>query len=148
MSRGDMTDDEQDIAAWRALGGTPDMSMTIRLPYPPSLNRLYRSINGRSIKSALGRSYSSVAAGLVMASRVRVKGPFVLSLVATPPDKRARDLDNLLKPVLDALQTGGAIENDSLCRCLMIRWADVGAGLNTHSETAHLPFLTVILEGK
>ena len=141
-------DNDADLAAWRKLGGTPDVSMTIRLPYPPSLNRLYRAVRGRSLKSAVGRSYASLAAGLVMASRVRVSGPFVLSVVAVRPDKRARDLDNLLKPVLDALQTGGAIENDSLCQCLLVRWADVAAGISSHSETAHLPFLTVILEGK
>jgi Holliday junction resolvase RusA-like endonuclease len=141
-------DNDIDQTDWRNLGGTPDVSMTIRLPYPPSLNRLYRAVRGRSVKSADGRAYASLASGLVMASRVRVTGPFVLSVLAVRPDKRARDLDNLLKPVLDVLQAGGAIENDSLCQCLMIRWADVSAGISSHSETAQLPFLTVILEGK
>ena len=30
-----------------------------------------------------------------------------------PPDKRKRDVDNVLKPLLDALEHAGVYENDS-----------------------------------
>ena len=47
--------------------------------------------------------------------------PFSVLIDAYPPDKRKRDIDNLLKPVLDALGEYGAITDDSdikeLCIC-------------------------------
>jgi crossover junction endodeoxyribonuclease RusA len=40
---------------------------------------------------------------------------------AFPPDRRRRDLDNLLKPTLDALQHGGVYEDDSQVDLLVVR---------------------------
>ena len=47
-------------------------------------------------------------------------------IVADRPDRRARDLDNLIKPILDALkpttQAKGVIEDDHLSQSISIRW--------------------------
>ena len=40
---------------------------------------------------------------------------------AFPPDRRRRDLDNLLKPALDALQHAGVYEDDSQVDWLVAR---------------------------
>lgn len=40
-------------------------------------------------------------------------GRLGICLDAYPPDKRRRDLDNILKPLLDSLVHAGLIEDDS-----------------------------------
>jgi hypothetical protein len=42
-----------------------------------------------------------------------LSGPLDLRLELYPPDRRRRDCDNAQKPVLDALQHGGAYHDDS-----------------------------------
>jgi crossover junction endodeoxyribonuclease RusA len=91
------------------------MSQTIELPYPPSVNAMWRSVRGRSILSAKGRAYYQLAtlkiveqsAGAAMPGRLAVR------IKAYPPDNRRRDLDNLFKATLDALTKGGVYEDDS-----------------------------------
>ena len=45
--------------------------------------------------------------------RTSDKDRYCVTINAYPPDKRKRDLDNLIKPVLDALVDYGAIRDDS-----------------------------------
>jgi len=40
-------------------------------------------------------------------------GPLSLNIIVNMPDKRRRDLDNLLKPILDVLGDYGVYEDDS-----------------------------------
>jgi crossover junction endodeoxyribonuclease RusA len=42
-----------------------------------------------------------------------LKGRISISIQAYPPDKRARDIDNLLKITIDSLQHANLFENDS-----------------------------------
>ena len=88
----------------------------ITLPWPPTVNHYYTVARGRKILSKRGREYkilSSVEMLRQKISRYQDKGPYCISINAHPPDKRRRDLDNLLKPILDALVDYGAIEDDS-----------------------------------
>jgi crossover junction endodeoxyribonuclease RusA len=41
-----------------------------------------------------------------------------------PPDNRRRDLDNVLKAVLDAIEAAGIIEDDSQVRRLELAFGD------------------------
>ena len=52
--------------------------------------------------------------------------PFKLTVRVERPDRRKRDLDNLLKPILDLLGHYGLIENDSLCHWIDARWEGEG----------------------
>lgn len=66
--------------------------------------------------SAEGRAYRQAVADQVMLQHVprhTLKGKLGISIAAHPPDRRARDLDNLLKGILDGIQHAGVIENDS-----------------------------------
>ena len=54
-----------------------------------------------------------------------IKGKFKLTLIADRPDKRRRDLDNLLKAALDCLN-GIAIEDDHNCEMLEAWWGSKG----------------------
>lgn len=87
--------------------------MTLTLPIPPSMNRYWRSIDrGRVIISKEGREYRERVIALCRGCK-RLTGPLWVRIEFYPPDKRRRDLDNLLKPLLDALAYGGVYEDDS-----------------------------------
>lgn len=92
----------------------------LTLPWPPSVNAYYRHIvlkgAPRTLVSSEGRAYRSEVAARVLIARAAKRLNTRLSLVieAYPPDRRARDLDNILKSLLDALTQAGVIEDDSL----------------------------------
>lgn len=97
------------------------MNVTITLPFPPSVNRMWRTprsgkLAGRTMLSAEGRAYRQAVADEVIVQRVprhMLKGRLGVAITAHPPDRRARDLDNLFKAPLDCLQHAGVIRNDS-----------------------------------
>ena len=113
------------------------MNVTLDLPYPPSANRLWRTYRGRVCKS---REYKDwlVVAGFAARSQglTEVVGPYKISINATRPDKRRRDLDNIIKPVSDLMQSIGVIKNDSDCELLTARWLTTGDGVNVRIEPA------------
>jgi crossover junction endodeoxyribonuclease RusA len=78
---------------------------SIALPWPPSVNTYWRHDRGRTHVSTTGRTYRLIVERMVMERNLRRFGRarVAVSIVAYPPDKRARDLDNLLKALLDAL---------------------------------------------
>jgi crossover junction endodeoxyribonuclease RusA len=88
-------------------------AITLTLPYPPSVNHYWRRNKGAGMHiSAEGVAYQNAVVtacdGLpCVFGRVRVH------VIATMPDKRKRDLDNLLKSLLDALNHAGMYEDDS-----------------------------------
>jgi crossover junction endodeoxyribonuclease RusA len=49
---------------------------------------------------------------ILQAQRRRYSGPVALRVFAYPPDKRRRDLDNILKGVQDALVAAGVLLDD------------------------------------
>lgn len=118
--------------------------MNIELPWPPSVNTYWRSIPGkgrpRVIISEKGRLYRSavMAATLrrsllarVFRSEPRSFGPdtkIALEIVAYPPDRRRRDLDNLLKAPLDALTHAAVWADDSQIRRIVIEFGEVRKG--------------------
>lgn len=97
------------------------MMLTLELPYPPSLNHYYRHVGGKVLISAEGRRYrADVASALLLAGVKPVAGRLTVALVVEPPDRRARDLDNVLKALLDALTHGGLWDDDSQIDRLMV----------------------------
>ncbi len=50
---------------------------------------------------------------LVKAARETIfSGPVAVALHLYPPDRKRRDLDNVIKPVLDVLVLGGLLKDD------------------------------------
>jgi len=49
-----------------------------------------------------------------------IKGQFHCSVVLSPPNKRKSDIDNYTKVCLDFCQRSGIIENDNLCKMLLV----------------------------
>lgn len=98
---------------------------TIELPYPPSANRYWRSIGrGRVLVSEEGRRFRSLVAAEWLAHPERhppLEGRVGVRLAIYVPDNRRRDVDNVLKPTLDALTHAGVWVDDSQVDDLHIR---------------------------
>lgn len=103
----------------------------ITLPYPPSVNTYWRNYNGRTIISAKGREYREVVVHNLSydPDPEMFMGAVKVSIIAYRPDKRKRDLDNILKAPLDALSYAGIWQDDSQIVDLSIKWADTIGGM-------------------
>ena len=109
----------------------------ITLPWPPSVNTYWRNFDGRMIISARGREYrETVGDQMTLQKMVKhFKGNLRVEIEAFRPDKRRRDLDNLLKATLDGLAHAGVYEDDSQIVDLRIYWAkDIGGMLKIKIE--------------
>jgi len=101
-------------------------AFTLSLPYPPSTNRLWRYVNGRAIKSEEYRIWQKEAAQWLMVqfrAWRRIDGPYCMSVEAERPDRRRRDLSNLIKATEDCLVDCGVISDDSLAERIIMEWS-------------------------
>ena len=106
------------------------------LPWPPTLNTYYRRHTiGRKIFTSLSkgaRIYKKQVEYIVVKEclKLGIDQPFEIEFYAFPPDNRKRDVDNLLKAPMDAMESAGVFKNDSLCWSLKIKkYNYVKAGL-------------------
>ena len=99
-------------------------SVTISgLPFPPSVNHYWRHVGHRTLISRTGRAYRQQVLYDVQQLGLRaITGPIKLEVIATRPDRRRRDVDNLLKSLLDALDHADVYEDDSQIQDLRITW--------------------------
>lgn len=65
-----------------------------------------------------------------------VIGAYKLTIQARRPDKRRRDLDNLIKPVSDLLADIGVIADDCHCEMITARWVTSGKPFTVRVEPA------------
>jgi crossover junction endodeoxyribonuclease RusA len=103
----------------------------LTLPWPPTINTYWRNINGKTLLSAKGREYRKAVADQVLIQRAAKHFDHALrvEIQAFRPDRRRRDLDNLLKAVLDGMAHAGVMEDDALIEDLRIYWADEIGGM-------------------
>lgn len=103
----------------------------LTLPWPPSTNTYYRNVAGKMLISAAGRAYRAAVADQVLIQRGagQLAGRLAVTIVAHVPDKRRRDLDNMLKSALDSLTHAGVWLDDSQIDELAIRRGPVGGML-------------------
>lgn len=90
---------------------------------PPSVNKMYR---GKRYKTDHYKIWISNAGWDVLQQRTPKLGPqsVNLEIEVKRPDKRKRDLDNLLKPIQDLLVRQSIIEDDKQVKSIKIKWAD------------------------
>lgn len=103
----------------------------LTMPWPPSVNTYWRTFQNRMIISADGRAYRKAVADQVLVQRgaKHLAGKLVVEIEAWRPDNRRRDLDNLLKAVLDGLTHAGVWDDDSNIVDLRIYWAENVGGM-------------------
>ena len=101
------------------------------LPWPPSVNTYWRTFRGRMTISAKGREYRKVVADQVVlqSAAKHYAGKLIVEIEAWRPDKRRRDLDNLLKAALDGMTHAGVWDDDSNIVDLRIYWAEHIGGM-------------------
>ena len=88
--------------------------LRFELPYPPSINHYYLRTATGVILGAKGKSYRRDAALLLHKFRGACKDRRLsVTINVFPPDKRKRDIDNILKCVLDSLEHANVYENDN-----------------------------------
>lgn len=103
---------------WQAADSHP--LFTAGIPIPPSANRLWRYAGGRVLKSREYRAwldeaaYTMRACSTAHAGMVAIAGPvrIEISIRQGKGWHVARDLDNTIKPILDALVAAGVISGD------------------------------------
>ena len=92
---------------------------------PPSANRMWRKGPFGMHPSAEYKAWKTAASIEVLKARkgLTIDAPVEVTLIAKQTHK-GRDLDNIIKPCVDALQAGGLLSNDNHVRRLFVRWAD------------------------
>ena len=98
--------------------------MPLTLPYPPTMNTYWRHVGYRTLISREGRTFRRNVCALLGGGGMRKppsSGRIALAMDAFPPDHRRRDLDNIQKPVLDALEHAGVYVDDSQIDLLVTR---------------------------
>lgn len=98
---------------------------------PPSTNGLRKSfVRGGKVVSVKTDQYAAwreAALWEIAAQKPgKVEGPYSLAIAAQRHwrSKRARDIDNIIKPISDALVKAGVVEDDSLAEAVSARWDD------------------------
>lgn len=116
------------------------MTVVVTLPYPPTANNMHTVARGRKVKSTEYKAWRQNAEWSLVAQRVpKTCGPFHVRFYVTRPDRRARDLDNLTKPMLDAIKAAGLIDDDHLAESILLAWRDLGSepGVTAEIESVH-----------
>ncbi len=127
---------------------------TITLPWPPSVNAMWRTprtgpLAGRTMLSEDGRRYRKAVSDQVLVQRIRSLGDkarLAVHIEAWVPDRRRRDLDNILKGALDALTHAGVWADDEQIDSLTIVRKPVGGMLKVRVEIMSEQHQTQLLE--
>lgn len=115
----------------------------ITTAWPPTVNHYLIPIirNGRHSKrlSAEGQAFNSVVALHCMQLKLnnkKIQGKLAVELVLRKPRRvPSWDVDNRIKPVLDALEHAGVYGNDSQVRCVL---AYEGPGAKNNAGATHI----------
>jgi crossover junction endodeoxyribonuclease RusA len=114
----------------------PDNIIRLELPFPPSVNNLFANGSSGRFATKDYRDWQSAATGRVAAARVtRISGPVKVTLVYEEKSGR-RDLDNLLKAILDLLVKQNIIDGDhrSIVREIHASWGQNVKGVEVAIE--------------
>lgn len=99
--------------------------LTLALPFPVSVNAAYRNVLhvGR-VKTTAYKNWLAAAQAAVLQDKVkgRIEGLYTMEIEVDRPDRRRRDLSNLIKTIEDFCVSMGFVEDDSLCERLQIKW--------------------------
>ena len=101
-----------------------------KLPFPPSVNRLWRISGKRMYRS---KNYTEWLRDCDFALKPykgfhKISTSVAVTILASRPDKRRRDLDNLAKPLLDVCQKYFIVDDSQVSK-LEMYWVSEGEGV-------------------
>jgi crossover junction endodeoxyribonuclease RusA len=120
-------------------GRYPQQRAALALPMPPSANNLWANVPGKGrVRTKQYRRWREDAGWSIRAARVpKVAGRVAIRIHAGLPGRK-RDLDNLVKPILDALTSFGVIEDDCLANRIAVEWSAGVASGHVNVEVCQL----------
>ena len=106
------------------------MELILKTPWPPSVNRYWRMARGRIYIAKPGIDYREAVRDIVYEQNLERQMTGRLSLRAElhAPDNRKRDIDNVLKAMLDAVQKCDLIDDDNQFDELIVQRGIVSPG--------------------
>lgn len=97
------------------------MKYFFTFPYPPSVNHYYVRTRFGMCVGRRGKAFRQEVKALSQKSKP-ITPPVKMLIYLHAPDSRRRDLDNILKALLDAMEHAGIYENDSqICDLHVVR---------------------------
>lgn len=103
----------------------------LNLPYPPSINNYYGiTCNGniphKYIKPT-GKTYKKEVLDYITTNNLDIQAniPVKVAIIISPPDRRKRDIDNILKCLFDSLTEANFWQDDSIVKELHISYSKV-----------------------
>lgn len=108
--------------------------LEIIIPWPPTANKYYRMWQNRMLISSKGRKYKSTVAEVARRAKWKSLGKsrLAIEIILYPPDRRRYDIDNRIKPTLDALEEAGLFDNDEQIDDLHISRGKIGRPPRAH----------------
>lgn len=96
------------------------------LPFPNSANTHWRVARGRHYLSPKGVAFrEAVKLSAYLHKQIAPEGRLMVGVELFPPNKRIIDIDNRIKPLLDALTCAGIIIDDSLIDKIIIERKEI-----------------------
>lgn len=96
-------------------------SVILKLNLPPTVNHYWGQSGKRRFIGAQGREFRQHVVDAVEKNRPPVLyGRLLVHIVLIQTDKRRWDIDNRIKPLLDALEHANVFENDSQVDALQV----------------------------
>ena len=109
------------------------------LPWPPSVNRYYRHVGPRVLISREGRRFRMMVVSRIGGRFPKLVGDLSFTADCYPPDRRRRDLDNILKALQDAIVHAGVMADDSQIKMLHLEMRDPHPEGLVHVQLETLP---------
>lgn len=116
-----------------------------KLDWPPTVNTYWKpTLHGNHggigmNLSERGRKYKEKSLLMLLEQKVErgSLGRVEVLVEAYPPDRRKRDLDNILKPLLDVIEDYGIVEDDEQVDIITIRRRTKGGYVDVHVSEIH-----------
>lgn len=95
---------------------------TLTIPYPPSVNTYWGFKGHRRFLTPKANQFKSAVAQIVSDQQIKFGNQRLeISITLYPPDRRIRDIDNVVKSTFDSLVQAGAFEDDSCIDVLLVQ---------------------------